>query len=104
MSSKLKPANSVKVRHILCEKHGKIMEAMTELKAGVAFNQVATKYSEDKAKQGGSLGWMTRGSMVGAFQEAAFALAPSTCAAPVYTDPPVKTNFGYHIIMVEERK
>ena len=40
------------VRHILCEKHGKCMEAMEQLKAGVKFNEVATKYSEDKARQG----------------------------------------------------
>jgi peptidyl-prolyl cis-trans isomerase NIMA-interacting 4 len=52
----------------------------------------------------GSLGWMVRGSMVGAFQDAAFALPPSTVGKPVFTDPPVKTQFGYHIIMVEDRK
>lgn len=66
--------NAVKVRHILCEKHGKIMEAMEKLKSGMRFSEVATQYSEDKARQGGDLGWMTRGSMVGPFQEAAFAL------------------------------
>jgi hypothetical protein len=37
---------------------------------------------------------MTRGSMVGPFQDAAFALPISTLASPVYTDPPVKTQFG----------
>lgn len=52
----------------------------------------------------GDLGWMTRGSMVGAFQDAAFALPTSTVDKPVYTDPPVKTQFGYHIIMVEGKK
>lgn len=41
---------------------------------------------------------------VGPFQEAAFALSPSTVDKPVYTDPPVKTNFGYHIIMIEGKK
>ena len=102
--NKLKPANSVKVRHILCEKHCKAMEAMASLKQGTPFNAVAERFSEDKARQGGALGWMARGSMVGAFQEAAFALPCSTVSAPVYTDPPVKTQFGYHIIMVEERK
>ncbi|KAJ2851916.1 Peptidyl-prolyl cis-trans isomerase pin4 [Coemansia brasiliensis] len=102
---KLKPANAILVRHILCEKHAKVMEAMRELKEeGVPFNKVAEKYSEDKAKAGGSLGWMNRGSMVGTFQDAAFALEPSTVSSPNYTDPPVKTNFGYHIIMVEGRK
>ena len=44
--------NAVKVRHILCEKHGKIMEAMEKLKSGMRFNEVAIQYSEDKARQG----------------------------------------------------
>lgn len=52
----------------------------------------------------GDLGWMTRGSMVGEFQDAAFALQNSTVDKPIYTDPPVKTKFGYHIIMVEGKK
>ncbi|XP_063272606.1 peptidyl-prolyl cis-trans isomerase NIMA-interacting 4 isoform X1 [Prinia subflava] len=93
-----------RVRHILCEKHGRAMEAMEKLKSGQRFSEVAAQYSEDKARQGGDLGWMTRGSMVGPFQEAAFALPVSSMDKPVYTDPPVKTKFGYHIIMVEGRK
>ncbi|NXG37895.1 PIN4 isomerase, partial [Dromaius novaehollandiae] len=97
-------AGGTPVRHILCEKHGKAMEAMEKLKSGVRFSEVATQYSEDKARQGGDLGWMTRGSMVGPFQDAAFALPVSSMDKPVYTDPPVKTKFGYHIIMVEGRK
>lgn len=52
----------------------------------------------------GDLGWMSRGSMVGPFQDAAFQLEPSTVDRPVYTDPPVKTKFGYHIIMVEGKR
>ncbi|GCB67196.1 peptidyl-prolyl cis-trans isomerase NIMA-interacting 4 isoform X1 [Scyliorhinus torazame] len=99
-----KGGNAVKVRHILCEKHSKIMEAMEKLKSGMKFNEVASQYSEDKARQGGDLGWMTRGSMVGPFQDAAFALSNSTTDKPIYTDPPVKTKFGYHIIMVEGKK
>ncbi|KAI9485669.1 MAG: FKBP-like protein [Benjaminiella poitrasii] len=102
---KLKPAQSIKVRHILCEKHSKAMEALVKIKEeNMRFDKVAELYSEDKAKAGGSLGWMNRGSMVGAFQDAAFALQPSTCDKPILTDPPVKTKFGYHIIMVEDRK
>ncbi|XP_050652614.1 peptidyl-prolyl cis-trans isomerase NIMA-interacting 4-like [Macaca thibetana thibetana] len=96
--------NEVKVRHILCEKHGKTMEAGVKLKSGMRVNEVASQYSEDKARQGGNLGWMTRGSMVGSFQEIAFALPVSGMDKPVFTDPPVKTRFGYHIIMVEGRK
>ncbi|GJJ70322.1 peptidyl-prolyl cis-trans isomerase NIMA-interacting 4 [Entomortierella parvispora] len=100
----LKTANSIKVRHILCEKQSKALEAIEKIKSGISFNKVAEAYSEDKAKEGGSLGWMVRGSMVGAFQDAAFQLQPSTTAKPIYTDPPVKTQHGYHVIMVEDRK
>lgn len=80
------------------------MEALEKLKEGQAFNVVATNYSEDKARQGGDLGWQIRGAMVGPFQDAAFALPISTTNAPKYTDPPIKTKFGYHIIMVEGKK
>ncbi|XP_051002753.1 peptidyl-prolyl cis-trans isomerase NIMA-interacting 4-like [Acomys russatus] len=95
--------NVIKVRHILCEKHGKIMEAMEKLKSRMRFSEVASQHSEDKARQGGDLGWMTGWSMVGPFQEAAFALPVSGMDKPVYTDPPVKTKFEYHI-MFEGRK
>eukprot|EP00116_Pleurobrachia_bachei_P007715 sb/3467977/ len=82
--------NHVKVRHILCEKQSKSLEALAELQKGLKFNEVATKFSEDKARNGGDLGWMVRGSMVGAFQDAAFALPNSTTANPNYVQ--VKTN------------
>ncbi|GAU94681.1 hypothetical protein RvY_06406-2 [Ramazzottius varieornatus] len=59
-----KGGTAVKVRHILCEKHGKIMEAMEKLKAGTKFDEVARTYSEDKARSGGDLGWMTRGKIL----------------------------------------
>ncbi|XP_040576284.1 peptidyl-prolyl cis-trans isomerase NIMA-interacting 4 isoform X2 [Lepeophtheirus salmonis] len=96
--------SSINVRHILCEKQSKCLEALEKIKGGQKFNEVAATYSEDKARSGGSLGWMIRGSMVGPFQEAAFALPVSSLSNPVYTDPPVKTKFGYHIIMVEGKK
>ncbi|KAH7961321.1 peptidyl-prolyl cis-trans isomerase NIMA-interacting 4 [Rhipicephalus sanguineus] len=99
-----KGGTAVKVRHILCEKQSKALEALEKIKGGMKFNEVAATYSEDKARQGGDLGWMTRGSMVGPFQDAAFALPVSSLANPVYTDPPIKTKFGYHIIMVEGKK
>jgi len=47
---------------------------------------------------------MARGTMKEAFQEAAFALPISSISSPIYTDPPVKTCYGYHIIMVEGKK
>ncbi|KAF9051569.1 hypothetical protein BJ165DRAFT_1449746 [Panaeolus papilionaceus] len=99
----LKAATAVNVRHILCEKHSRATEALEKIKEGQSFNKVAQEYSEDKAKAGGSLGWMVRGSMVGAFQDTAFALTPSTVDKPI-TSGLVKTNFGYHIIMVEGRR
>ncbi|KAJ1729456.1 hypothetical protein H4S06_003635 [Coemansia sp. BCRC 34490] len=101
---KLKPATAVHVRHILCEKQSKAIDALGKLRDGAKFDAVARDFSEDKAKLGGNLGRMVRGSMVGPFQEAAFNLQPSTVDKPVYTDPPVKTTFGYHIIMVEKRE
>jgi NIMA-interacting peptidyl-prolyl cis-trans isomerase 4 len=104
----LKAANSIKVRHILTEKHSQAVEAIAKLKGtdgpGLPFNKVAEQYSIDKARNGGDLGWMIRGSMVGAFQEAAFQLPISTASNPIYTDPPIKTQHGYHVIMVEGRK
>ncbi|KAI0696812.1 hypothetical protein BC835DRAFT_1405840 [Cytidiella melzeri] len=99
----LKAATAVNVRHILCEKHSKATEALQKIQEGQRFDKVAQEYSEDKAKAGGSLGWMVRGSMVGPFQDAAFALQPSSVDKPVLS-PLVKTNFGYHIIMVEGRR
>ena len=43
---------AVKVRHILCEKQSKCLEAMEKLRAGESFNLVAQQYSEDKARNG----------------------------------------------------
>lgn len=68
--------NKAKCRHILCEKQSKIMEALAELQSGKPFAevvlksfsvhilQVARTHSEDKARNGGDLGWMVRGGMV----------------------------------------
>ncbi|RKP24835.1 peptidyl-prolyl cis-trans isomerase NIMA-interacting 4, partial [Syncephalis pseudoplumigaleata] len=117
-SGGLKTANQIKVRHILCEKYGKasykrramrqVMEAMALLKENKRFDEMRclrpSDVNDDDHDYAGSLGWMQRGSMVKPFQDAAFELRPSTCAAPIYTDPPVKSKFGYHIIMVEDRK
>jgi NIMA-interacting peptidyl-prolyl cis-trans isomerase 4 len=49
---KLKPANAINVRHILCEKHSRKEEALAKLREGVKFDTVATEFSEDKARQG----------------------------------------------------
>ncbi len=42
--------NSINVRHILCEKQSKALEALEKIKAGAKFNEVASQYSEDKAR------------------------------------------------------
>jgi len=101
-SGKQKGAQSINVRHILCEKHSKKEEALEKLKSGTKFDEVAREFSEDKARQGGSLGWKIRGSLLPAFEEVAFELEPSTTSNPKYGE--CKTNEGYHIIMVEGRK
>ncbi|KAJ8734921.1 hypothetical protein PYW08_014171 [Mythimna loreyi] len=62
-SKEKKGGSAVKVRHILCEKQSKCLEALEKLKAGQKFPDVAAAYSEDKARSGGDLGWQIRGSM-----------------------------------------
>jgi len=101
-SGKLKAATSINVRHILCEKHSKKEEALAKLKDGAKFDDVAREFSEDKQRQGGSLGWKVRGSLHGDFEKVAYDLEPSTTSNPKYAE--VKTSHGYHIIMVEGRK
>lgn len=48
----VKGAQSINVRHILCEKHSKKEEALAKLREGVKFDEVAREFSEDKARQG----------------------------------------------------
>jgi len=43
---------SLQVRHILCEKQSKCLEALEKIKAGAKFNEIAAQYSEDKARSG----------------------------------------------------
>ena len=57
-------SSQINVRHILCEKQSKCLEALEKIKAGGKFNEIAATYSEDKARNGGSLGWMTRGRIL----------------------------------------
>ncbi|CUS06967.1 unnamed protein product [Tuber aestivum] len=91
-SDKLKPASSINVRHILCEKHSKMETVLERLANGEKFDAVARELSEDKARQGRIVG--VEDSR--AFEDAAYALAVSTVDRPVYTNPAVKTSEGYH--------
>lgn len=88
----------VKCRHIMCEKLGKIMQALEKLNEGKSFPDVAREFSEDKARTGGELGWKIKGDMVPPFEEAAFALPIGGT-----TTEPVRTVFGYHLIHVEDK-
>mmetsp|Transcript_8406 Transcript_8406/g.12411 ORF Transcript_8406/g.12411 Transcript_8406/m.12411 type:complete len:126 (+) Transcript_8406:1360-1737(+) len=105
-SGKLKAANHVKARHILCEKHSKAMEAYNQLQQQFGdrppaneFARIAEQYSEcSTARRGGDLGWFPRGRMIGAFQEVAFSTEPGTMSAPF------RTSEGYHIVLVENRR
>jgi NIMA-interacting peptidyl-prolyl cis-trans isomerase 4 len=101
-AGKLKSAQQINCRHILCEKHSKKEEALAKLRDGAKFDDVAREFSEDKARQGGALGWKVRGSLHGDFEKVAYELTESTTNKPNYAE--VKTSHGYHIIMVEGRK
>jgi hypothetical protein len=61
-----------------------------------------TQNREDKARRWGSLGEMTRGSLVGSFQEAEFALPACGIDKPMFTGPLVKTKFGCQYDMKKE--
>ncbi len=78
----------------------KIEAVAARLKAGEDFAAVAKEVSEDpgSAVQGGDLGWFQHGQMVPEFDKAAFALKTGEVSAPV------KTQFGWHLILLEERK
>ena len=75
---------------------------MAKLQDGAKFDDVAREFSEDKARQGGSLGWKVRGSLDAAYEKAAYELEPSTMGNSKFVE--VKTGHGYHIIMVEGRR
>lgn len=90
----------VKASHILVDSEEKAKEVKDKLNQGEDFTKLAKEYSIDSANkdQGGSLGFFGRGDMVAEFEDAAFALEPGSISEPV------KTEFGYHIIKVEEKK
>jgi peptidyl-prolyl cis-trans isomerase D len=74
-------------------------EVLAKVKAGGDFAELAKQYSEDTGNkdQGGDLGWVVRGQMVPAFEQATFALQPGQISDVV------KTEYGYHVIKVHER-
>jgi peptidyl-prolyl cis-trans isomerase C len=98
-SAKVKQTERVRARHILVasEKEAKDIEA--KLEKGEKFESLAKQYSLDGSKDyGGDLGYFTAPEMVKAFSDAAFALKVGEIS------PPVKTDYGWHVIRMDDRK
>jgi len=75
-------------------------QILRRLERGEDFATLAAEYGTDSTKDsGGSLGWFPRGVMIPAFEEVVFSLEPGALAAE-----PVQTEFGYHIIKVDDRR
>jgi peptidyl-prolyl cis-trans isomerase D len=73
-------------------------QVLGEAKAGKDFGELAKKYSQDpgSARSGGDLGWTERGTLDKTFADALFSMKPGEVRGPV------KTQYGYHIIKLEE--
>lgn len=97
--AKIEPQKEVSARHILVEDEAKARELIEELKGGADFAELAAANSTDpgSASRGGDLGFFGPGQMVPEFEEAAMALEPGS-----FTEEPVQSQFGYHIIQVDE--
>lgn len=101
LSAKYKPEDEVRARHILVQTEAEAQDLIKQIKGGADFAKLATEKSKDtgSAKQGGDLGYFTRNVMVKPFAEAAFALKVGDL-----TEKPVKTDFGFHVIKLEDRR
>ena len=87
-----------RARHILVDKKETAEEIIKQLNAGADFAKLAEKDSKDSsAKQGGELGWFTLQTMVKPFSDAVAALEVGK-----FTETPVQSEFGYHVILLEE--
>lgn len=99
--AKSKPEEEVRARHILLKTEKEAQDVIAELGKGGDFAKIAEAKSTDtgSAKQGGDLGYFTKGAMVPAFANAAFAMK-----AGDVSKVPVKTEFGFHVIKVEDKR
>lgn len=97
----LEPKNEeVRARHILVKTKAAAIAIVAELKGGADFATLArSKSTGPSGRSGGDLGYFQFKQMVPPFSEAAFSLKPGEI-----TDEPVKTQFGWHIIKVEDRR
>lgn len=95
------PQDEVRARHILVEEEAQARELIAEIDGGADFAALAEEHSLDPsaAGRGGDLGWFTRERMVAPFAEAAFEIEPGSHGAE-----PVETRFGWHVILVEDRR
>jgi peptidyl-prolyl cis-trans isomerase C len=95
------PEEEVQARHILVSTEDEAKALIVDLKKGTAFDKLAREKSTDKASgaEGGDLGWFKRSDMVKEFADAAFALKKGELS-----DAPIKTQFGYHVILLEDRR
>jgi peptidyl-prolyl cis-trans isomerase C len=94
------PPEEVKASHILVKTEDEAKAIIKELDAGKDFATLAKEKSTDPNKDGGGdLGYFTKDRMVPEFSEAAFALEKGK-----YTQTPVKTQFGYHVIRLDDRR
>ena len=90
----------ISARHILLATEDEAKAVIAELETGKDFAELAKEKSTGpSAEQGGDLGFFTKGRMVPEFEAAAFQLQ-----AGEYAKEPVKTQFGWHVIKVEERR
>jgi peptidyl-prolyl cis-trans isomerase C len=91
--------DEVRARHILVESEAEAKQLVEELKKGGDFAELAKKKSKDPgAQDGGDLGYFTKEQMVPEFSTAAFALEPGKISDPI------KSQFGWHVIKVEDKR
>ena len=95
------PVNEVKARHILVKTQEEALAIVKRLEAGEKFEDIAKEVSTDPGSgaNGGDLGWFGPGQMVPEFEKAAFGLDVGA-----YTKEPVQSQFGFHIILVEDKR
>ncbi|WHZ01221.1 peptidylprolyl isomerase [Neobacillus sp. YX16] len=93
-------AEQVKASHILIKDEATAKEIKQKLADGADFAELAKEYSTDEGSKenGGELGFFPRGTMVTEFEDVAFSLPINEISEPV------KSDYGYHIIKVEEKK
>jgi peptidyl-prolyl cis-trans isomerase C len=94
----IKPEVEIHVRHILVPTEAEAKAVKERLMKGEDFAKVAKEKSKDSNSEGGDLGFIGHGQMVKPFEDAAFALKPGEISDPV------QTQFGWHIIKVEEKR